>query len=143
MITKMTMKSAKTVFIISIIFMSGCEHSNNAIYGQKYEDINVRKAYSQIQDNKENKNFIILDVRTPEEYASGHLGNAVNSNYNSPAFRDSLASLDKNKTYLVYCRTGNRSSKAVELMKILDFTKVYNMNGGIVEWLNNELPIIQ
>ena len=147
MVARNTIKSAITALLISFIFLSGCDDSNKSITGiineKKYEDITVKEAYSLIQDNKENNNFVILDVRTPQEYASGHLENTVNIDYNSPTFQDSLASLDKNKTYLVYCQTGNRSSKAIELMKKLDFAKVFNMVGGIVEWLNNELPTVK
>ncbi len=147
MVARNTIKSAITALLISFIFLSGCEESNKSVNGlinePEYEDITVKEAYSLIQDNKENNNFVILDVRTPQEYASGHLENTVNIDYNSPTFQDSLASLDKNKTYLVYCRSGNRSSQAFELMKILDFAKVFNMVGGIIGWLNDELPTVK
>ena len=109
----------------------------------KYGDITVDEAYILVKNNKENINFVILDVRTPNEFKSGHLENAVNIDYNSSTFQDSIASLEKDKTYLVYCRTGNRSSKAIESMKKIDFTNVYNMVGGIVDWLKNELPTVQ
>ena len=143
MITRMAIRSAITVLLISFIFVSGCKESNKTINEPKYEDITAQEAYTLIQDNKENTNFVILDVRTPEEYASGHLENAVNINFNSPSFQGTLNALDKDKTYLLHCRTGMRSSNAYEMMKSLGFKMVYHMAGGIVEWENNGLPTVQ
>ena len=156
MLTRIIIRSAITALLISFPFLSGCENSNKTTKGSinepmnndpinepKYEDITVNEAYSLIQDNKENKNFIILDVRTPEELANGHLENAVNINYYSPTFQESIVLLDIDKTYLVYCHSGYRSSLASEMMIKLYFTKVYNIVGGIVEWLKNELPTVQ
>ena len=108
-----------------------------------YEDVTTQEAYSLISDNKGKDNFIILDVRTPQEYSSGHLENAINIDYNSPTFQDSLATLAREKTYLLYCRTGGRSSRAFEMMKELDFKEVYHMVDGIVGWLEDELPTVQ
>ncbi|MBT4485153.1 MAG: rhodanese-like domain-containing protein [Candidatus Latescibacteria bacterium] len=143
MITRITIRSATIVLLISFIFLSGCKDSNKTINEPNYEDITAQEAFSLIQDNKENKNFVILDVRTPEEYASGHLENAVNINFNSPSFQESLSTLDKNNSYLIYCRTGMRSSNAFEMMKSLGFNMVSNMSGGIIEWENNGLPTVK
>jgi len=94
-----------------------------------------------MEQNKGNTNFIILDVRTPQEFADGHLANAVNIDFNSASFSNEMGILDREKTYLVYCRTGNRSRGVIEVMKKLDFQKVYNLANGIVEWQNERLPI--
>ena len=94
-------------------------------------------------ENTGNENFIILDVRTPQEYASGHLEDTINIDYNSRTFQESLATLDKDKTYLLYCRTGNRSSKAFEIMKDMDFKKIYHMKSGVVTWISEELPTVK
>ena len=106
-------------------------------------DITPEKAHALIQDNKGNRDFVILDVRTLEEYADGHIENAVNLDYYSDTFKDELNKLDKSKTYLVYCRTANRSGIAVGMMKELGFREVYNMLGGIVRWEADGLPTVK
>ncbi|EPD31439.1 rhodanese-like domain-containing protein [Gleimia europaea] len=71
----------------------------------------------------------VLDVRTPAEYAEGHLDGAVNIDVTDPGFEDAIASLDPNGTYSVYCRSGNRSGKAVAIMEQKGFTNVTNVGG--------------
>ena len=81
------------------------------------------------------KNTYMLDVRTPEEYRSGFIGNAVNYNVmDSVAFVNTISSLDKNKKYLLYCKSGRRSGKALVMMKNMGFIKVYHLKGGVTEW---------
>ena len=81
------------------------------------------------------KNTYVLDVRTPEEYKSGFIGNAVNYNVtDSVAFVNTISSLDKNKKYLLYCKSGRRSGKALVMMKNMGFRKVYHLKGGVTEW---------
>lgn len=79
-------------------------------------------------------NTLILDVRTPEEVAEGFIPDAIKLDYRAADFADQLASLDRDKTYLVYCRSGGRSAKASELMVELQFEKVYNLEGGYLAW---------
>ena len=81
------------------------------------------------------KNTYVLDVRTPEEYKSGFIGNAINYNVmDSVAFVNTILSLDKNKKYLLYCKSGRRSGKALVMMKNMGFKKVHHLNGGVTEW---------
>lgn len=105
-----------------------------------FKDVTPQEAYSLIQENKTNPNFIILDVRTPREFAGGHIEGAVNIDYNAPTFKDDVNGLDKTKMYLVYCRTSRRSRGAFDLMKALEFQEVYHMLGGIVGWTSEGLP---
>lgn len=107
---------------------------------QIIENITPEETYILIQRNKDNPNFVILDVRTPEEFLGEHIENAVNLDYYSDTFRNDLDKLDKNKTYLIYCRSGSRSEKALNIMKELDFKEVYNMSGGIIKWKSEGLP---
>ena len=107
---------------------------------QIIENITPEEAYILIQENKDNPNFVILDVRTPEEFLGEYIENAVNLDYYSDTFRNDLDKLDKNKTYLIYCRSGRRSENALNIMKELDFREVYNMLGGVVKWKSEELP---
>lgn len=72
-------------------------------------------------------NTIILDVRTAEEYQSGHLKGARNIDFLSSDFKDQLSSLDKNKKYVLYCRSGNRSGQASYIMKKMGFPNSENL----------------
>ncbi len=83
----------------------------------------------------------IIDIRTLEEYYSGIIQGAVNIDYYSTSFREELSQLDKDKTYLIYCRTGSRTSNAVGIMRELGFNEVYVLKGGITSWRNTRLPI--
>jgi rhodanese-related sulfurtransferase len=85
----------------------------------------------------------IIDVRTPEEYNGGHIENAVNVNYNSGNFSDEISRFDKDRTYIIYCRTGARSAGARDIMKELGFQKIYNMDGGITDWIAKGLPVVK
>lgn len=79
-------------------------------------------------------NTVILDVRTPQEFTSGHLPNAVNVDVEDPGFATNLAALDTTKTYAVYCRSGNRSKVAMSAMAQVGFTQFYDLDGGINAW---------
>ena len=76
---------------------------------------------------------VIVDVRTPDEFAAGHLPNAVNVNVEDPAFDSQIAELDKGATYVVYCRSGRRSAIATDDMAAAGFTSVYNLDGGLAD----------
>ncbi|HEY7528636.1 MAG TPA: rhodanese-like domain-containing protein, partial [Candidatus Deferrimicrobiaceae bacterium] len=87
--------------------------------------------------------FVLLDVRTPNEYREEHLQGAVSIDFLSGSFRQDLERLERGKTYLVYCRTGNRSGKAVSTMKELRFPNVLHMSGGILKWKEAGLPTVR
>lgn len=76
-----------------------------------------------------NSKTLLVDVRTPEEFAAGHLDGAVNSDYRGGEFARELGNWDKDKVYYLYCASGNRSSKAAELMKEAGFRHIYNIGG--------------
>lgn len=81
------------------------------------------------------KNYNILDVRTSEEFKQIRLPNSTNIDfYDPPNFIQELEKLDKDKSYYVYCKTGNRSAAACDLMKEMGFSKTYNLLGGISEY---------
>lgn len=90
---------------------------------------------------RSNTNAVVLDVRTPEEYAAGHLHGAVLLNFRSPDFTNQLARLDKTKTYLVHCAAGGRSAKACEKMHTLGFSRIVNLEGGLTAWQEAGKPV--
>ncbi|MBF9252744.1 rhodanese-like domain-containing protein [Pontibacter sp. 172403-2] len=83
---------------------------------------------------------VLLDVRTPEEYATGHLENARNVDYRGGAFAEEMKNWDKNKVYYLYCASGNRSGKAAELLKEAGFKHIYNI-GGFPALQEANLPV--
>ncbi|MFA6315036.1 MAG: rhodanese-like domain-containing protein [Candidatus Paceibacterota bacterium] len=73
----------------------------------------------------------VIDIRTPEEFDGGHIENAVNLDFYSPEFKDNLSTLDKNKKYAIYCRSGARSEETLTIMKDLGFMDVADLIGGL------------
>jgi rhodanese-related sulfurtransferase len=114
--------------------------SEAAVQSKVITNVTAQEAFALIQEKSDDPEFKILDVRTPDEYNTGHVEGAINIDFNSDTFKDTLSQLDKSGEYLVYCRSGNRSSGAVELMKEMEFTMIYHMNGGIIEWSAEGLP---
>ena len=84
---------------------------------------------------------VVLDVRTPEEFQAGHLEGAVNVDFYAADFETQLDALSKDVTYVVYCRSGNRSGQSIGLMEQLGFSSVYDVDGGILEWVDDGLPL--
>ncbi|HRJ99615.1 MAG TPA: rhodanese-like domain-containing protein [Ignavibacteria bacterium] len=82
--------------------------------------------------------YVLIDVRTTEEFNEGHLRDSINIDFYKPDFEDALDELDKRKKYLVYCRSGNRSRQAMFLMRDLGFEEVNNLSEGIISWIENE-----
>jgi rhodanese-related sulfurtransferase len=82
----------------------------------------------------ENQAPVVIDVRTPQEYADAHLAGAINIDYYADDFRTQLATLDRTKPYAIYCRSGNRTAKTLRIMRELGFTYVYDLRGGILAW---------
>ena len=87
------------------------------------------------EEFEDNDGRVVLDIRTPDEYEIGRLDGAVNIDYYSADFRDNLDKLDREKEYLLYCNSGNRSASAIKLMQEMGFTNVKELAGGIQAWI--------
>lgn len=94
------------------------------------------------EENKESGRVAVLDVRTELEFKEGHLLGATNIDFFSTDFDEKLSGLDRSRLYLIYCRSGSRSGKALKKMESLGFQEVYNMTGGIVRWRDEGRPVI-
>ena len=132
--------------VIGVVLTGGCvrdETVNQETPAQIIEDVTAQEAFTLIQNNQDDPGFVIIDVRTPEEFAEGHIEKAVNIDFRSETFRDEVDNLDKNKTYLIYCRSGRRSADALNIMRELNFMKIYHMAGGMIEWTAEELPTVK
>ena len=82
----------------------------------------------------------VIDVRTAGEFSSGHLQNAVNYDWNGSQFEAQIKTLDKSKPVFVYCLSGGRSSAAASKMRADGFSEVYELEGGMMKWRNENLP---
>lgn len=103
--------------------------------------VTVEEARQIIEGNSSNPNFILLDVRTKAEYNEGHLKNAQQKDYYASDFNAYLAALDKEKRYLIYCRTQNRSKKAFDILQASGLKYIQYVQGGFTEWANKGYPI--
>ncbi|MFW6138655.1 MAG: rhodanese-like domain-containing protein [Spirochaetota bacterium] len=108
---------------------------------QVAESITPAEAAELIKKNRDNPYFAVLDIRTREEYLSGHLENASNIDYYSESFKQVLDDLDKEMTYLIYCQSGTRTRAALALMKDLGFREVYMLKGGVFKWKLEGYPV--
>ena len=84
----------------------------------------------------------LLDVRTPEEFAAGHIAGAENIDFRAADFADQIDALDQGESYVVYCHTGNRSGQATALMAGKGFASVTDVDGGIEAWTAAGLPTV-
>ncbi len=107
--------------------------SSNAV------NVSAADAYAIMQSRQDS---VVIDVRTLQEYQAGHLDGAINLDYYSSGFLDRLKALDKNNTYIVYCRKGIRGGIALDMMRSLGFKKVYNILGGLALWDEEGWPMI-
>lgn len=87
------------------------------------------------------ENAILVDVRTPQEYAEGHLKGSVQMDYLGDNFNEQLKTLDKNKSIYLYCRSGGRSGNTQEELLKQGYKHVYNLDGGIDAWKKAGLPV--
>lgn len=87
------------------------------------------------------RDVVVLDVRTPEEFAEGHLAGARNIDFYADDFADQLATLDPTVEYVLYCRSGNRSGQTMPILADLGFERVTEIDGGILAWAEADLPI--
>jgi phage shock protein E len=109
------------IVAISLFMAQACAQS---------EDDNTRISAEQFQEKVDEEPGVIIDVRTQKEYYQGHLADFHHQiNLLNGDFEASLDTLNKEETYFLYCRTGNRSGQAAELMKKDGFENVYNIGG--------------
>ncbi len=118
------MKFLIKLFFVSMLFLN-CKTSALA---QKRVDV------AGFETALQRKNIQVLDVRTPEECASGKIQNAQNINWNDPDFAKLVAKLDKKKPIAVYCAAGGRSGRATAALIKMGFKEVIDLDGGITAW---------
>ena len=85
-----------------------------------------------------NPDIMVLDIRTPEEFISGHIPASINIDYKAENFESELKKLDRSKSYLMHCRSGRRSTAALDIFSKLGFEHIIHIDDGILGW-NKEL----
>lgn len=113
--------------ILCVFVLFSCQSSAQ---NSKHKDVNVTEFTTLMQD----EGVVILDVRTPNEIAQGKIEGAVEINWFDGDSAEKIKALDKNKTYLVYCKSGGRSGKCVNMMSDAGFENLYNLDGGYTAW---------
>ena len=124
---------------ITIIFAPGLNSDNTS---ELYEDIGVNTAYNMINDPETYPNLIILDVRTLSEYEENHINSSILIPHDVLRIQiDELINY-KDVEIIVHCRSGSRSKIGVNILISNNFTKVYNMLGGINSWIEADYPTV-
>ena len=121
--------------VVSVVLLFSCQGQNTDII----RNVDAVR-FNQLIYQKEG---IIIDVRTPEEFQSGHLKDASNIDYYSDDFSKKINLVQRDVPIYLYCRSGGRSSSAAKKMLKLGFKEVYNLNDGISSWISEELSIVK
>lgn len=126
--------AAVVVSVVALVGLAGCSSDTGAV-----TDIGAQ----QLIEVAESGEVVVLDVRTPQEYAEGHVPGALNIDIASPTFAEQIAALPTDETYVVYCRSGNRSAQAAQQMVQAGFTDVYNVDAGLATLASAGVPLTQ
>ena len=118
-------KKLTALTLFATVLLTGCSSGSESV-------MNLDAAGFQAKTQE--AGVLVLDVRTRGEFNEGHIANAINIDVESDTFLNEIAQLDKTKTYAVYCRSGRRSADAVAKMSNEQFTSLFNLNGGILDW---------
>ena len=114
----------------------------NSCTGEQSQKAKTKLAVSEFSEKiKEIPSAPLVDVRTPDEFAKGHLQNAKNINWNGDEFDTQISQFDKSKPILVYCLSGARSGAAANKMRADGFKEVYELQGGILQWKSADMPV--
>ena len=123
----------KILFLVLVVSLTNC--SNSTAQQQAAQTANpALLAPDDFETKAAQAGTQLVDVRTPEEYQAGHIGNALNINFRDADFKEKMDKLDKSKPVAVYCGVGGRSGKTVTLLNQLGFKTVYDLQGGITAW---------
>lgn len=139
----------KTFFIVIMVFVSytlGTNHGKLMYANAQVEQGEYQPFTSLPVDDfaeaASSGEYSIIDIRTLEEYQQGYIPSAVQIDYyQTTAFLNYLDSLDKNKKYLIYCRSGNRTAQALQIMKERGFRNVWDLSNGINMWKASNYPV--
>ena len=122
------------ILILCFGIMLSCNTYKSESSEEKDKQVVTQLDPSSFKKAIESKSVQLVDVRTPEEFEEGHISNADNVDYLGDAFEKGIQKFDKSEPIYVYCRSGNRSGKAIKIMVELGFDKIYELDGGFLAW---------
>lgn len=125
------MKKVFALLAVSALFLTGCGASGGA----------TNLGAAEFQKKASEPGVVVLDVRTSQEFLSGHIENAINIDVEAMTFDGDIKSLDKDAPYAVYCKSGRRSVIATEKLKSAGFKNLFNLTNGIQDWNAAGLPL--
>jgi rhodanese-related sulfurtransferase len=137
---RLGMAALPGLIAISFVSLKGC-CTPAASQCLSAVNLSAQGAYDLILQYQGDPNLVILDVRTPDEYNTEHIPGAINIDVEDASFQDEVGALDRDKMYLVYCRSGRRSCIATDIMSTMGFSTLYNMVDGINDWKDANLPL--
>ena len=128
------MKRFLLIFIIVFAsFLTGCKDDS--------DDQIILVTPEEMFSLMELEDVQLVDVRTAKDRVDGFIKNSQNIDFNSPTFDQDIEKLDKTKPVILYCRTGSRSRKCAKKLKEAGFVQIYDLKGGITQWLFNDYEI--
>ena len=127
--------AVSTLAAVSIVGLSGCASTGAA------DTAVTTIGAADLLEVVGGSDVVVLDVRTPAEFAEGHVPGSLNIDLSSPSFAEDIEALPKDATYVVYCRSGNRSAQAASLMAEAGFTSVYDVDAGPATLAEAGVPV--
>lgn len=139
------MKAARLFLILSLFALYSCEKAPPTVAreapgeetSEPLADVTPAEAAELLKGNA----VTVLDVRTPEEYAEGHIAGAINIDFKNPAFGENIEGLKKDEVYLLHCRSGGRSAEALKQLETLGLEKIYHLTSGMNGWQDAGLQV--
>jgi len=138
---KINISNITLITLLWIGFASCGQKQNDKSTDQ--DSASVISLISATELDKVNDQILLIDVRTPGEFASGHIENSINIDYKSDNFKDLISELDKNQKVYVYCKVGGRSGRSAKILKDMGFEKIYDLDGGINAWEKEGLKMVK
>ena len=138
------MKRRSSIWLTTVLMLllgaSVCMASADKV---AIQSISAREFKVLLDRHQGDPDVVLLDVRTPKEFQDGHIDGAILLDYYSSDYVERLKALDREKTYLIYCRSGNRSGKSLAIFEKLGFRRAYHMETGVIGWSREKYPLVQ
>ena len=131
----------KRISVVAIILIS-LTSALNARPAMVIEGLSPEAFQQTIERHRGDPDVVLIDIRTPREFSAGHIQGARLIDYYGKNYIDHLKALDRQKTYLIYCRSGNRTGRSLALFKRLGFTRIYHLESGLIGWVRQKYPLV-
>lgn len=134
------MKNIKTIIclFLSILFFTSCKSKQESNQNEEsFKNLTVEEVITLWEANPD---IVVIDVRTPDEIAeTGAIENSINIDFKSSDFKEKISALDKDKEYILFCKSGNRSGQASKIMAEMGFSNINNLNNAGYEEFSKAL----